>query len=285
MDRMEALSYWVISDHFEQAGEVAALFHNGFGLLTVGNLRKPRYWAAHLAAHQGDDVLAGELGGDGADVLVRSWATRHDDGTVDVLVWNGTVDGALLYGAPHLDRTVRVTVTGLDVIGYRGAPARIDQDHSNILAGYPRDDPRPDATLWRELRARDRLHEEDAYVFLGRPAQRRDRRHRADAGGRPHPAHPSAVHRRPVGAEERAQLLGVELGLLERREVPAARRARSRARRSRCARARPAAGGRCRRGRARSRTAPRPGGRAARAGSRRWRGTSASTSRSCPVSQ
>ncbi|WP_346282229.1 zinc finger domain-containing protein [Pseudonocardia sp.] len=39
-------------------------------------------------------------------------------------------------------------------------------------------------------------------------------------------------------------------------------RARSRARRSPCARATPAAGGRCRRGRARSRTAPRPGGRA-----------------------
>jgi hypothetical protein len=34
-------------------------------------------------------------------------------------------------------------------------------------------------------------------------------------------AAPSA-RRRPVGAEERAQLLRVELGLLERREVPAA---------------------------------------------------------------
>ena len=31
--------------------------------------------------------------GDGADVLVRAWATRHDDGTVDVLVWNGTING------------------------------------------------------------------------------------------------------------------------------------------------------------------------------------------------
>jgi hypothetical protein len=71
-------------------------------------------------------------------------------------------------------------------------------------------------------------------------------------------AAPSA-RRRPAEAEERAQLLRVELGLLERREVPAAR-ARSRARRSPCARATSAAGRRCRRGRARSRTAPRPGG-------------------------
>jgi len=40
---------------------------------------------------------------------------------------------------------------------------------------------------------------------------------------RPRAAAPSARRRRPVGAEERAQLLRVELGLLERREVPAAR--------------------------------------------------------------
>ena len=57
---------------------------------------------------------------------------------------------------------------------------------------------------------------------------------------------------RPVGAEERAQLLRVELGLLERARNARRARARLRARRSPCARATPAAGGRCRRGRARS---------------------------------
>ena len=105
-DRMDALAYWVISDHFEELGRPPALFHNGFGLLTVGNLRKPRYWAAHLAAHQGDDVLATTLTGDGADVLVRAWATRHDDGTVDVLLWNGTINAELMNGDDRLDRTV-----------------------------------------------------------------------------------------------------------------------------------------------------------------------------------
>ncbi len=56
--RLEAVAYWVISDHFEELGRPPRLFHNGFGLLTVGNLRKPRYWAVHLAAHQGQEVLA-----------------------------------------------------------------------------------------------------------------------------------------------------------------------------------------------------------------------------------
>ena len=83
--RLDALAYWVISDHFEELGRPPRLFHDGFGLLSVGNLRKPRYWAVHLAAHQGDHVLASSLDGDAAGVLVQAWATRHDDGTVDVL--------------------------------------------------------------------------------------------------------------------------------------------------------------------------------------------------------
>ncbi len=59
--RLDAVAYWVISDHFEELGRPPRLFHNGFGLLSVGNLRKPRYWAVHLAAQLGDQVLAAQL--------------------------------------------------------------------------------------------------------------------------------------------------------------------------------------------------------------------------------
>jgi xylan 1,4-beta-xylosidase len=158
--RMAAVAYWVISDHFEELGRPPALFHNGFGLLTVGNLRKPRYWAVHLAAHQGDHVLATKLDGDGAGVLVRAWATKHDDGTVDVLVWNGTINGALMNGDPRLDRDVHLAIGGLDDAGYDVSLARIDEHHSNILDGYPTDIGWPDAQLWEQLHAADRLHEE-----------------------------------------------------------------------------------------------------------------------------
>jgi xylan 1,4-beta-xylosidase len=158
--RMEAVSYWVISDHFEELGRPPRLFHNGFGLLTVGNLRKPRYWAVHLAAHQGDDVLAAEITGDGADVLVRTWATKHDDGTVDVLFWNGTINGALMDGDPRLDREIDVTVDGLDDVAYRADLARVDKHHSNILDGYPDEVAWPDAQLWQRLHEADQLHEQ-----------------------------------------------------------------------------------------------------------------------------
>jgi len=162
-DHLDALAYWVASDHFEELGRPPCLFHNGFGLLTVGNLAKPRYWAAHLAAHQGDHVLDTAVTGDGADVLVHAWATRHDgadatpDGTVDVLLWNGTINAALLGGDPRLDRLVRIAIDGLDADGYHVSVARVDERHSNINAHCPPDVVWPDDSQWAALRAHNRL--------------------------------------------------------------------------------------------------------------------------------
>ena len=43
--RLDALSYWVASDHFEELGRPPRLLHGGFGLITVGGIAKPRYHA------------------------------------------------------------------------------------------------------------------------------------------------------------------------------------------------------------------------------------------------
>ena len=74
--RADALAYWVVSDHFEELGRPPALLHGGFGLLTVGNLRKPRWWALALAQQLGDELLPLTLAGDGAGTLVDGWAAR-----------------------------------------------------------------------------------------------------------------------------------------------------------------------------------------------------------------
>ncbi len=159
-NRMDALAYWVISDHFEELGRPPRLFHNGFGLLSVGNLRKPRYWAVQLAEQLGDELLPVELTGDGAEVLVQALASRHEDGTVDVLIWNGTINAELMDGDPRLDRRVVLEISGLSPAGYRLSVARVDAEHSNILAGYPENLAWPDEDGWQQLRARDRLHED-----------------------------------------------------------------------------------------------------------------------------
>jgi xylan 1,4-beta-xylosidase len=108
-------------------------------------------------------VLPTDVTGDGADVLVRAWAARHDEGpdrgTVDVLVWNGTVNAELMHGDPRLVRDVRVTIGGLSGTSYAVEFARIDEQHSNIrsVAG---DADWPDADEWRRLRESDHLHTE-----------------------------------------------------------------------------------------------------------------------------
>ncbi len=158
--RMDALAYWVVSDHFEELGRPPRLFHNGFGLLSVGNLRKPRYWAVHLAEHLGDAVIASRAEGDGAEVLVQTWATRHDDGTVDVLVWNGTINGELVHGDERLDRRVELSIGGLEAARYGVELARVDEQHSNIVRWLPDDVEWPNEVQQADLRRHDELHTE-----------------------------------------------------------------------------------------------------------------------------
>ena len=61
MGRIESLSYWVVSDHFEELGRPPALLHGGFGLRTVGELRKPRWWALAMLERLGSRRLAVSL--------------------------------------------------------------------------------------------------------------------------------------------------------------------------------------------------------------------------------
>lgn len=154
----DCLSYWVASDQFEELGWPPRLLHGGFGLLTVGNLRKPRFWAlAMLSALAGGRIPA-TLTGDGAEAMVEALATTTGS-TVDVLVWNGTLDQSKVDGAALLDRTVSVEVSGLAPGSYTVASTRVDAEHGNIQrvwrelggTGWP------DSRQWDALRAADTL--------------------------------------------------------------------------------------------------------------------------------
>ena len=74
--RVDALSYWVASDQFVELGVPEQLFHGGFGLLTIGGLRKPRFWAIAVLEQLGDEELASRVTGDGGGSLVEAWASR-----------------------------------------------------------------------------------------------------------------------------------------------------------------------------------------------------------------
>jgi xylan 1,4-beta-xylosidase len=166
MGRIEALSYWVVSDHFEELGRPSSLLHGGFGLRTVGELRKPRWWVLAMLERLGEQRLAVTPTGDGGGSLVEAVAAASADGTCTVALWNFTLDQTKASGSPGLAREVAVEVEGL-VPGatYELSHERVDADHSNIAGvwGRIREEGRdwPTDEQWAELREADRLEEMD----------------------------------------------------------------------------------------------------------------------------
>lgn len=163
MGRIEALAHWVVSDHFEELGRPFRLNHGGFGLLTVGNLRKPRWWALRLLDRLGDVVLNSASTGDGGEGLVKALAARNERGEVGVLIWNSSLDQSRL-SDELLDRDISVTISGLPAGATMVRHFRVDEQHSNVFAaweamsGGERDWPADDAE-WAQLRSADELAE------------------------------------------------------------------------------------------------------------------------------
>jgi len=162
MGRLESLAYWVISDHFEELGRPPKLLHGGFGLLSVGNLRKPRWWALRMLESLADERLSVIASGDGAGALVDAIATRHGDGRISILAWNATIDHAKVGGDRLLGRRLELSVMGLGTGRWRVRHWRVDETHSNIARDWHalsggRD--WPDQAGWVELRRRNVLSE------------------------------------------------------------------------------------------------------------------------------
>ena len=158
--RADALAYWVISDHFEELGRPPQLLHGGFGLLTVGNLRKPRFWALALLQDMGTDLVQLDLQGDGAVSLVDAWATRKPGGSIDILAWNGTLDQSKARGSHLLNRRLHITIEQLEDRTYHCSLARVDASHSNIAAHWQADRDWPTPEQWEQLHASDKLDEQ-----------------------------------------------------------------------------------------------------------------------------
>ncbi|MEV4621626.1 xylan 1,4-beta-xylosidase [Asanoa sp. NPDC049573] len=161
--RIESLAPWVASDHFEELGRPPRFLHGGFGLLTVGNLAKPKFWALWLAQKLGDTAVPASLSGDGADSLVESWTARSADGTIGALVWNGSLDHAKRDGSADLDRSVTIRVDGLPAERYEVRRWRVDATHGNVAARWRSmgGGDWPTEAQWATLQAEDHLPESE----------------------------------------------------------------------------------------------------------------------------
>lgn len=161
--RVDALACWVASDHFEELGRPPALLHGGFGLLSVGNLAKPRFWALWMLERLGPLRLPARLAGDGAGTLVRAWpSVDPETGRVAVVVWNGTLDQGVLDRPAQrrrLGRDVRLRLGGLPGGAYTLRHRRLDDETSDLAATARRlgVDGWPTGEQWAALRAADTL--------------------------------------------------------------------------------------------------------------------------------
>jgi xylan 1,4-beta-xylosidase len=75
----DSLSFWTVSDIFEETRIGDMPFHGGFGLVNTQGLKKPSYHGYWFLSRLGNVVLA-----EGEGYV----ATRRTDGTIAILLWN-----------------------------------------------------------------------------------------------------------------------------------------------------------------------------------------------------
>ncbi|MBN2439926.1 MAG: hypothetical protein JXJ04_01215 [Spirochaetales bacterium] len=76
---MDSLSFWVVSDIFEECRQGDTPFHGGFGLVNIQGLKKASYHGYWFLSRLGNEVLA-----EGDCFTV----TRRRNNTIAVLMWN-----------------------------------------------------------------------------------------------------------------------------------------------------------------------------------------------------
>ena len=78
------MSFWVVSDIFEEGRQGDTPFHGGFGLVNIQGLKKASYHGYWFLSRLGEEVVAEGNSAEGDSYAV----TRRSDGTLAVLMWN-----------------------------------------------------------------------------------------------------------------------------------------------------------------------------------------------------
>ena len=118
---VDVMSYWTLSDVFEEQGVVKQPFYGGFGLLAEDGIPKPAFAAFKLLHNLGDERLA-----TGSD---NSLVTRKKDGSLVIAVWN--------YAPPdHAGVAEKVTLKFKGIKVNRASISRVDSKHGDVHSLY-----------------------------------------------------------------------------------------------------------------------------------------------------
>jgi len=129
--KVDMMSYWTLSDVFEEQGVVREPFYGGYGLIAEDRIPKPAFNAFAMLHKLGHTRLPA-----GKGVL----ATRRRDGTLVLALWNYappvSTDATYVYGHPQgVPKRFEVDVAHLG--GVHGATLwRLDRDHGNVISAF-----------------------------------------------------------------------------------------------------------------------------------------------------
>jgi len=118
---VNTMSYWSLSDVFEEQGVVKTPFYGGYGLIAEDDIPKPAFNAFKLLHKLGEERI--QLDSDFALL------TRRKDGTLVLAVWN--------YAAPEQagsPRTMSLRLKNTKVS--RASISRVDRDHGDVHSTY-----------------------------------------------------------------------------------------------------------------------------------------------------
>ncbi len=118
----QMMSYWDLSDVFEEQGVVKQPFYGGFGLIAAGGLRKPSFYAFQILHDLGDR----RIDNNNRDVLV----TKASDGALVVALWN-----IVNPGSTGQAKAVRLDFKGVGTKA-KASVRRLDGQHGDTLALY-----------------------------------------------------------------------------------------------------------------------------------------------------
>lgn len=82
-DAAQSMSYWTLTDIFEEAGPRMTPFHGGFGLMNYQDIRKPAFFAYQFVKRLGGT----ELVGSDSD----AWVCTDEKGGVQALFWDFSI--------------------------------------------------------------------------------------------------------------------------------------------------------------------------------------------------
>src|SRR6202041_982311 len=136
----EMMSYWTLSDVFEEQGVIKKPFYGGYGLVAEGGIPKPVFNAFKLLHQLGDQRI---------DVQSDSMlVTRRADGSFAIALWNLS-----LPDDPGSTRSVTIHLQNLKG-NRRALISEVDADHGSPLPAYHamRDPVSPTAQQYAELK-------------------------------------------------------------------------------------------------------------------------------------